>query len=523
MLIFIGKNVRGCLGLMAWMALTIPLFLWSEIHGSSRYVSALPSMPLSIGLRVFQYPVIGSLCGIAWWSLRKGKPSAQIWTLIACVSTLPSMGVFSYVGIAGLLVFWKKDVVAAMATGQNSVNPPKHVQGDGTHRYIDAVIPYLVLGALWASSLFWHNWGARMGLPSGSGGWIRSWVIFLAAVYTGTILHELGHFLAGISSDMTLRAFQIGPVSGRIESARWRFRFHAAGLLGGGSVGMVPQHLKNIRSRIVVMILGGPMASLVTGATALVLTLTAPYFPWRNAWQYLSLVGSLGLIDFVVNLIPQRPESHYSDGSQIYQIVNGGLWADRHLVMATVGSSSVTKLEPRNWDTALLERAADHQRTGPEGILLRLFVAMHHLNRGNRSAGVTAFREAMEQDPKATEALDGDLLSELTFLEAAFGGDLDRARDLWRRMETKGGYKKEIDYAKGRSSLLCREGKLDEAEEALRVGERFAEKLPDVGVYNFDRWCLAQVRNQIDEAREQRRIRTEMSDQLQQLSALLVR
>ncbi len=88
-----------------------------------------------------------------------------------------------------------------------------------------------------------------------------------------------------LDSDMTLRAFQIGPIAARIESARWRYTFQPGGLLGGGAVGMVPKHLKNIRSRMVVMILGGPVASLVTGASAMVLTLTAPYFPWRNAWS----------------------------------------------------------------------------------------------------------------------------------------------------------------------------------------------------------------------------------------------
>ncbi len=52
---------------------------------------------------------------------------------------------------------------------------------------------------------------------------------------------------------------------------------------------------------------------------------------------------------------PAAPaKSDYSDGSPIYQIANGGLWADRPLSMAMVGSSSVTKLSPREWDITLL-------------------------------------------------------------------------------------------------------------------------------------------------------------------------
>jgi hypothetical protein len=501
---FVGKTVRACLGIMSWMVLTFPLVLWAMLRGGSRFFAVLPSMPLSISLTIFQYPVIGALSGIAWWSLRKGKPSAQIWTLLACVATLPSMSYFSYVGIAGLMVFWKKDVVAAMASGKNAVDPAKHLPGDGTHRYIEQVVPYLTFGALYASSLLWERWGKSAGLPQQfSVGWVSSALLFL--------------------SDMILRGFQIGPFHARIESARWRYRFHLAGVLGGGAVAMVPRHLKNIRSRIFVMTIGGPVASLVTGATATILALTAPYAPWKGAWEFFALVGSLGLIDFVVNLIPQRPESNYSDGSQIFQIVNGGLWADRHMAMAMVGSSSVTKLAPRDWDGKLLQRAADHQRSGMEGIHLRLFMTMHLLDSGNPGLAVAAYREALLQDPKATDALDADLFAELVFIEATFGGNVERARELWQKMETKGGYKKEIDYGKGRAALLCLEGKLEEAEETLRVAQGFANALPDAGIYNFDRWCLAQVRSKIEEAKEQRRVQSEIAVQLQHLSELVAR
>ncbi len=352
------------------------------------------------------------------------------------------------------------------------------------------------MASLIGAQMLWGPWSLRNGLPYGSGP-LQSWGVFLLATNLGTLFHECGHLAAGWISDMTLRGFQVGPLAGEIRDGRWRFRFVPAGILGGGLVSMVPDHMKHFRSRMVVMVLGGPIASLVTGASAILLALTAKSMPWESAWELLALLGTFGVIDFVVNLIPQRPESHYSDGSQIYQLVTNGPWVARHLAMATVSSSLTTPQRPRGWDPALLQRAADSLRDGREGLHLRLYLAMYYFDNGQTNLGIAAMREALDQDPAATDALDADSFAEMAFYEAALAHDLERAHQWWNRVLAKGDSQKLVDYGKAHSAILCLEGKLDEAASALEQADAAAAKLPRAGVYEYDRWCLDVVRRNL--------------------------
>jgi len=492
----LAKFVRFCLGLQAWLILAAPVLAMALLLRAFDYPVHLPggaSVERQM-LRLGFDSLLGLVSGVAWWALRRGWPSARYWALAASALSLPFGKISIVTGLLGLYAFWRPEVVKAVSTKVDPNAAPKHLAGDGTHKFIEGAIPILALIWYICASIWWSNWGEKHGLPiHGTNHWLNFWL----ALYTAIFFHELGHLLAGLGSEMTLRQFQYGPLGGRIKGGKWRFNFVPAGLLGGGAVGMVPRHLKNVRGRMVMLILGGPVASLVVGSIATLMTLSAPGSPWHDAWRFFALLGTFCLSDFVVNLTPLRPESQYSDGAQIYQLMSNGPWADRHLAIAMVGSSLVTPLRPRDFDRNVLERAADSMRHGKEGLILRILLAMHCFDSGKAEEGLTAMRQAMTQDPQAAEALTPDTIAEIVFYEAAIGGDAVRAREWWQRVEGKGKTEKDLDYWKGRSALLCVEGRHDEARAALRHADEFARTRPAVGAYDFDRWCLDVVRQKL--------------------------
>ena len=423
---------------------------------------------------------------VAWWALRKGWRSARIWALSASGLCLFNFGIGTAFGIAGLIAFWREDVVRQMSlVGPNK--PPERISGDGTSKFLDILVQGLAIAGWIAARYLWDHWAVKQGLDDHGG---VPWIVFIGAIYVAVIYHEAGHFLAGLATDMSLRSVAIGPLAAQIEGGRWRFKFNAAGILGGGAVGMVPLHLRDFRRRTVYMIAAGPVFSLTFGLLAVILALEAPHSPWEPAWLFFAMTGSIGLCDFVLNLIPFRPEGAYSDGAHILQLIRGGPWTETHLAFSMVGSSLVTPLRPSQFDLPLLERVAAFHQSGPHGALVRLFIALHHVEGGRYQPAIDAWRKAatLDLEPSAGRA------AEYTFLEAAIAHDLEKAREWWQKVEKKGDCRREVNYWRARAALLWLEGDPETARQALSQADTFAQQQPAEGAYAYDRWTVEMLR-----------------------------
>jgi hypothetical protein len=482
-------------GSLAWRLIKGPAAVAHRVRPQTP--ASLPTLPfglpstkwtlLAVAL-CFMASVVAS--AIAWWALRKGWRSARFWALSASLLNLPDFGIGTALGLAGLIVFWRKDIVKAMAA-EGQGKSPERISGDGTHKYLDHLGQVLAF-ALWiAASYMWTKWADQRGLTRHYG--IQRWIELLGAVYVAVFFHELGHFLAGLVGDMSLRGFAVGPLAGQIRGGRWRLALNPGGVFGGGAVTMVPLHLRDLRRRYIYLTAAGPIFSLVTGMVALVLTLNAPHSPWQGAWRFFALTGSVCLCDFVINLIPLRPEGAYSDGAQILQLVKGGPWADSHMAFSMVGSSLVTPLRPSQFDLPLLERVARFYQSGKRGAFVRLFIAMHQVDSGRGALAIEAWREAARMDPEPT----ADTAAEYAFFEAVVAQDRERARAWWKQVESKGGSRHEVDYWRGRTAVLWVEGDFQQARDALEKADSFARRLPPVGAYEYDRGCLDELRGRL--------------------------
>lgn len=89
-------------------------------------------------------------------------------------------------------------------------------------------------------------------------------------------------------------------------------------------------------------------------------------------------VWSLGVCVF--NLLPFKTRDTYSDGANIYQLLSQGPGGDYHRVAAVVGATLVTPLRPRDFDIAMIQRAAQGIRDGRQALLLRLYAYLSFLD-----------------------------------------------------------------------------------------------------------------------------------------------
>lgn len=427
---------------------------------------------------------------MSWWSLRRGEASGRYWVLTASVLNFPLLGLGTIVGISGLVIFRRWERVVEITARRAALNAS--VPGDGTFKYGAAISQIAQIGWMVAATTLWWQWGRARGLEPG-GGWLLYLLQVEGAIQVNTILHECGHVLGGWASGMRVRSFAFGPVRCAIRSGKWRVEFLAAGLWGGGAAGLVATDLRDIRSKRVFTLLAGPIASLITASAATALTLSAPDHRWRDAWQFFALLSTFAWASAIVNMIPLQPENEYSDGAQIYQLVSGGPWADVHIAFSMVASSLVTPLRARQFDTGTLERAAAFLKTGERGMLLNLFLYIHHKDAGRLEEALRALDAAESIYPQVAARLHADLHAEFVCGNAVVRKDPAAAFEWWRRMEARGNSRHELDYWKAQTAVSWIQESLPEAFEAWTKAVILAKKLPLAGAYQRDRGEVAEL------------------------------
>ena len=447
-------------------------------------------------------PCAAVVTGTAWWKLRQGSASAWLWAMAASIMNLPMLGLGTIAGIAGLVVFRHKDIAGRVAVEIARENTHQdYIPGDGTSKWIEAAS---VVGQVFffvAGNALWRTWANVAGLPHSR--WLGGVVAYSAALFTAIFWHEAGHVTAGWLAEMKLRQFVVGPFEWALRAGAWRFKFNAMGLWGRGLAGMVPIHLKNLPGRNIFMLMGGPIGSLVVGSAAALATISAKGYPWQAGWEYFSALATMGLGQFLVNLLPLKPEnSGYSDGAQIYQLASRGHWADVHMAFAMVGSTLVTPQRPRDYDIELLERSARFLTQGRKAVLLRIYACFYFMDTGQTENVRAALRGAEDICPLVMAGPEAALHAELVFINALYQRDAAQARLWWDRMEQASTVDTRTEYWRARAALHWIEGGQGEALIAWQKGYALAQSLPQAGAYDFDRWCFAELKRAMDETGE---------------------
>jgi hypothetical protein len=314
----------------------------------------------SIGMLLFSAPQLAVMYYLLrYWPAIHGGHRFVGDIAILCAVTVA-------IGIAGLVAFGSRE---AAVQRRQVIHPPR-VAGDGTSGWMDTFSVIVGVAGYLAGMRWWILWAWGHHLPPRHGSLVQIALVLLLT----TTLHEIGHTAVGLAVGMKLRAFIVGPFQWRVRGGRWAFKFLPGKVLsGGGAAGLVPTRTGQSRWNEIGMIAGGPLASLVTGLTFGALALIAPGHSYEGAWRFFALTSTIALLDFVVNLIPLRPEGLYSDGARIYQLMKGGAWADLHRALSVVASTAVTPLRPRDYDMDAILRAQQSFTTGRHGMLLRLF------------------------------------------------------------------------------------------------------------------------------------------------------
>jgi hypothetical protein len=461
------------------------------------------------------FAVLIAICSaMAWYTLRKGMPSARFWVIVPSLFFLATAAaeILRYsahprpisllfllsLGLAGPVVAWSKGSRAVTS----GVAPIPKIKGDGTSTLLNHCGALFSIASYIGSLILWNRWLQSQGLPIVHRGLVQVILVSLVA----TFCHELGHAGIGIAFKMKLRAFVVGPFIFRIEDGSWKFNFNPAGFLSiGGATGVVPTSATQPPWQQLAMIAAGPATNfyfgMLSGGVAIALTKGADGVP---AYVYpLALFAIINFVDCFTNLIPLRTATGYSDGAQMYQILSGGPWAAYHRSMSVVSASLVTPLRPRDFDMEALDIASQTINVGFKGVLLRLFKFSHFLDCGLLTEAGQAIKEAEAIYEKPGTKLPADIHTVFIFANAYVRRDAAAARTWWDRMVAMKPKKFGVDYWLASSWLASSalqwiSGNSTQANEDWAKARDKAAKLPAAGAYEFDRYRCTLLRRVLD-------------------------
>ncbi|HZZ38519.1 MAG TPA: M50 family metallopeptidase [Acidobacteriaceae bacterium] len=512
--------MRAVRTFLSWVfALGAVIFLRSSVSALLNIVgwprAHFPTSLVSAGASAAA-PLLGFVYGMACWNFWRGRTSARGWGIAASMLNVALGSVFLYmdrryllespgafvnadsvllaIGLGGLIAFRRRDVT----TAEESLQP---IPGDGTNAILNRVVWIAGAGAFLAGMSWWWRWARMHHLPAEETSFMAKLMVLLAAQLAMVAIHELGHAAVGKALGMKIRGFIAGPLQWHIRDGRWRFRFVLSGFLTpGGATTVVPANPGQRVWREVAMVAAGSCGGLLSGGLALWLVFASPRSRQEQLWLPLAVFATMSLVVSILNLIPFRTKSFYSDGARIWQILAGGPWGDLHRAFSAAAATTVTPLRPRDFDIVAIHRAAEAITVGQQALLLRLLASSYYLDCGRLPEAGQALQDAEAVFQRSAPDIPAELCTAFVFGKAYVQRDGAGTRQWWDRMEAKKPTRHDADYWLARSAFCWSEQRLEEAWDSWEKGNALVKELPRVGVYETDRDNFALLRRELESA-----------------------
>jgi hypothetical protein len=300
-------------------------------------------------------------------------------------------------------------------------------------------------------------------------------------------VHEIGHLIGGLSRGMRFLLLIVGPFGWHASASGPRFEWNTNVALMGGLAATLPTEVgSSLRRQLLVMIAGGPLASLLLAIFAIAAVI---YVDARIA-AYCIIIAATSFGIFLVTLIPMRAGGFMSDGMQLIDVWRGGTAVVERSALMRIFAQSLDGVRPRDWDPealAELSRADSADPTRRTGWLLYSFMwAMD----GRRDADIAHYRALLES------RVDGypSGFRQSVHVELAIGAWLAGDTDAVRRhlAASEGGIVEKSRRLLAQAALARLEGRDEDCERDRLLALEALAKASDAGQRRADRrgrWC----------------------------------
>ena len=223
---------------------------------------------------------------------------------------------------------------------------------------ISTLVASAAVGGLMAGAgYFLGSTAVMVGWFEDATGTLNAWDLLVLPALVVLVLgvHELGHLLAGLSQGMCFLLLIFGPFQWHASRSGIKFQWVThLGLMGGIAATIPTEVGPKLSRQLLVMISGGPTASLFLGLLAIVIATT---FDGRVG-AYGALVALLSLGIFLMTAIPMRAAGFMSDGMQILDVLSGKQSVAERTTLLQITAQSLAGVRPRDWDSEAIRKVA---------------------------------------------------------------------------------------------------------------------------------------------------------------------
>lgn len=304
--------------------------------------------------------------------------------------------------------------------------------------------------------------------------WILLAFPFLMLIVLG--VHEIGHLIGGLSRGMRFLLLIVGPFGWHASASGPRFEWNTNVALMGGLAATLPTEVgSSLRRQLLVMIAGGPLASLLLAIFAI----AAVIYVDAHIAACCIIIAATSFGIFLVTLIPMRAGGFMSDGMQLIEVWRGGTAVVERSALMRIFAQSLDGVRPRDWDPealAELSRADSADPTRRTGWLLYSFMwAMD----GRRDADIAHYRALLES------RVDGypSGFRQSVHVELAIGAWLAGDTDAVRRhlAASEGGIVEKSRRLLAQAALARLEGRDEDCERDRLLALEALAKASDAG------------------------------------------
>lgn len=242
---------------------------------------------------------------------------------------------------------------------------------------------FILVGGL--SGFYFSHFGIPSNFESALLDWFVMLLMVVLAIWVQTLIHEVGHVVAGYLVGKRLIAGGMGPLRLVRMAEGWRLQWVGSVQGIGGFAAMYTPHDQiEKRRHNAVFILGGPAANLIAaGLSLMALLVISPEATLLR--QLLDWLLIIGLVFALVNLMPFKVGGWSTDGRTLLNLLREDATLPTQLKLSQLLALGMAGVRPRDWPADLIP--ASPTESTPEELRMasHLFRMELALDTGDRA------------------------------------------------------------------------------------------------------------------------------------------
>jgi hypothetical protein len=284
------------------------------------------------------------------------------------------------------------------------------------------------------------------------------WLAILAVI----VVHELGHLVAGWSAGLKFVIIRFGPIE---ITSPLRISFQPGRIRGAsGWTSMFPATTKRVRDRLLVLLVGGPLANLLSSMALICLV--------QNRSAFLDWFAFLSMVIGLANLVPFQRLNLVSDGKRILMLLRGDGQGERWMAILQLAGELRNGAMAEDLNPELLVMATAIRDDSPDTVIAHLIAYSASWYTGSDPDTARLMETCFQYSPFAPAMVREALFADAGVFQARKRKRADLAQGWLADLPTKTqvpGLRERVEAAILEAQDNCQGAlrKLDEVESAI--------------------------------------------------------